>query len=98
MLEVLGGPCIYATDVLEGQLAPPGFECCEREFLGRSKRRVSDVHTFRKKINFLEDPEIYGDWMLWVSGKEFAVTENVYVVHPSPLPLLDVFSKIQVGI
>ena len=33
--------CRRATDGLERQLAPPGFECCERELLGRSWRQAS---------------------------------------------------------
>ena len=37
---------ILAIDALERQLAPPGFECCERELLGRSWRRDSACADF----------------------------------------------------
>ena len=40
---------ILATDALARQLVPPGFECCERELLGRSWRRdggLRDVQVF----------------------------------------------------
>ena len=36
---MLAAASICTTDVLERHLAPPGFECCERELLGRSWRR-----------------------------------------------------------
>ena len=39
MTLMLAAAGICATDALERQLAPPGFECCERELLGRPKRR-----------------------------------------------------------
>ena len=54
--QTIAAAMIWATDALERQLAPPGFECCERELLGRSKRRVSDMRKFRKK-HFLGGPQ-----------------------------------------
>ena len=36
-IRILVAPAVVL--VLERQLVPPGFECCEREFLGRSWRR-----------------------------------------------------------
>ena len=54
MTLMLAAASICATDALERQLAPPGFECCERELLGRSKRRVSDMRKFRKKETLFE--------------------------------------------
>ena len=39
MTLMLAAASICATDVLERQLVPPGFECRERDLLGRSWRR-----------------------------------------------------------
>ena len=36
---MLAAAMIWATDALERHLAPPGFQCCERDLLGRSKPR-----------------------------------------------------------
>ena len=36
MTLMLAAASICAADALERHLAPPGFECCERELLGRS--------------------------------------------------------------
>ena len=39
MTLMLAAASIWATDALERHLAPPGFQCCERDLLGRSKPR-----------------------------------------------------------
>ena len=39
MTFIFAAASICATDGLERHLAPPGFECCERDLLGRSKPR-----------------------------------------------------------
>ena len=43
----VGSDGVYATDALERQLVPPGFECCERELLGRPGRRDWGMRNFR---------------------------------------------------
>ena len=45
---MLAAASICATDVLERHLVPPGFECCERELLGRSWRRDWGMRKFRR--------------------------------------------------
>ncbi len=60
MTLMLAAAMILATDALERHLAPPGFECCERELLGRSKRRASDMRNFRKKTLFWGPKNLWG--------------------------------------
>ena len=47
MTLMLAAASICTTDALERHLAPPGFECCERELLGRSWRRDWAMRNFR---------------------------------------------------
>ena len=44
--QIIAAAMICATDALERQLAPPGFECCKRELLGRSWRRDWGMRNF----------------------------------------------------
>ena len=56
-----GASCLSSASLAQIiAAAPPGFECCERELLGRSKRRVSGMRKFRKQINFLGSPKVMG--------------------------------------
>ena len=48
MTLMLAAASICTTDALERQLAPPGFECCERDLLGRSKPRDLAMRDFRR--------------------------------------------------
>ena len=47
MSLMLAAASICTTDMLERHLAPPGFECCERELLGRPWRREWGMCNFR---------------------------------------------------
>ena len=47
MTLMLAAASICATDALERHLAPPGFQCCERDLLGRSKPQESGMRKFR---------------------------------------------------
>ena len=44
--QIIAAARIWPTDVLEIQLAPQGFECCERELLGRSWRQDWGMRIF----------------------------------------------------
>ena len=44
MTSMLAAAMILAIGALERQLAPLGFECCERQLLGRSWRRDWGMH------------------------------------------------------
>ena len=46
MTLMLAAASICTTDALERHLAPPGFECCERELLGRPWRRDWGMRNF----------------------------------------------------
>ena len=67
MTLMLAAAMIWATDALERHLAPPGFQCCERDLLGRSKPR--DLRRAQISIIFPVPEnsgpgENYWDWML----------------------------------
>ena len=47
MTLMLAGSSICTAGALERHLASPGFECCERELLGRSRRRDWGMRQFR---------------------------------------------------
>ena len=53
MTLMLAATSICATDGLERHLAPPGFQCCERDLLGRSKLQDSAMRRFHQKKVFL---------------------------------------------
>ena len=53
MTLMLAATSICATDALERHLAPPGFQCCERHLLGRSKLQDSAMRRFHQKKCFL---------------------------------------------
>ena len=71
MTLMLAAASICATDALERQLAPPGFQCCERDLLGRSKPRDWAMRDFSKKLPFpkkMRFPIFYESRKAWVWG------------------------------
>ena len=75
MTFMLAAASICTTDALERQLAPSGFQCCERDLLGRSKPRDWATHKFPPKSDsetFSRTPKtnlgaekMFSDSMLW---------------------------------
>ena len=69
MTLMLAAASSCAIDALERQLAPPGFQCCERELLGRSWRRDWAMRSFRHFSGtgkFSRSGSFFPDWMLGV--------------------------------
>ena len=69
MTLMLAAASICATDALERHLAPPGFQCCERDLLARPKRRDWSMRNFRLfsgSGNISRSGSFFVDWMLWV--------------------------------
>ena len=75
---MIGTPISQATDTLERQLAPPGFEYSERELLGRSGVEIEACVIFEKVTLFemSRHTNKIADCRLWGISSQYVLGSN----------------------